>query len=66
MNSYFAKFYIVIYIFDFIVQYMMAIQYSAQYFNVKWSNVVMEPSDYYEAPINKVLHFIRGVGLIKG
>jgi hypothetical protein len=26
----------------------------------------MEPSDYYEAPIDKVLHFIRGVGLIKG
>jgi hypothetical protein len=26
----------------------------------------MEPSDYYDAPINKVLHFIRGVGLIKG
>jgi hypothetical protein len=25
----------------------------------------MEPSDYYEAPINKVLHFIRSVGLIK-
>jgi hypothetical protein len=26
----------------------------------------MEPSDYYDAPIEKVLHFIRGVGLIKG
>jgi hypothetical protein len=26
----------------------------------------MEPSDYYDAPINKVLHFIRGVGFIKG
>jgi hypothetical protein len=26
----------------------------------------MEPSDYYDAPICKVLHFIRGVGLIKG
>jgi hypothetical protein len=26
----------------------------------------MEPSDYYDAPINKVLHFIRGVGLTKG
>jgi hypothetical protein len=26
----------------------------------------MEPSDYYDAPIDKVLHFIRGVGLIKG
>jgi hypothetical protein len=25
----------------------------------------MEPSDYYGAPIYKVLHFIRGVGLIK-
>jgi hypothetical protein len=25
-----------------------------------------EPSDYYDAPIDKVLHFIRGVGLIKG
>jgi hypothetical protein len=24
-----------------------------------------EPSDYYDTPINKVLHFIRGVGLIK-
>jgi hypothetical protein len=22
-----------------------------------------EPSDYYDAPIDKVLHFIRGVGL---
>jgi hypothetical protein len=26
----------------------------------------MEPSDYYDAPIDKDLHFIRGVGLIKG
>jgi hypothetical protein len=26
----------------------------------------MEPSDYYDAPINKVLHFIQGVGLITG
>jgi hypothetical protein len=26
----------------------------------------MEPTDYYDAPINKVLHFSRGVGLIKG
>jgi hypothetical protein len=26
----------------------------------------MEPSDYYDTPISKVLHFIRGVGLIKG
>jgi hypothetical protein len=25
----------------------------------------MEPSDYYDAPIYKVIHFIRGVGLIK-
>jgi hypothetical protein len=25
-----------------------------------------EPSDYYDAPINKVLHFIRTVGLKKG
>jgi hypothetical protein len=27
---------------------------------------LMEPSDYYDAPINKLLHFIRNVGLIKG
>jgi hypothetical protein len=26
----------------------------------------MEPNDYYGAPINKVLHFIQNVGLIKG
>jgi hypothetical protein len=26
----------------------------------------IEPSDYYDAPIDKVLYFIRGVGLIKG
>jgi hypothetical protein len=26
----------------------------------------MEPSDYYDAPINRVLHFIRSVGLING
>jgi hypothetical protein len=26
----------------------------------------MGPSDYYDAPIYKVLHFSRGVGLIKG
>jgi hypothetical protein len=26
----------------------------------------MEPSDYYDAPIGKVLHFIWSVGLIKG
>jgi hypothetical protein len=25
----------------------------------------MEPSDYYDAPINEVLHFVRNVGLIK-
>jgi hypothetical protein len=25
----------------------------------------MEPSDYYDVPISKVLHFIRSVGLIK-
>jgi hypothetical protein len=28
--------------------------------------VFMEPRDYYDAPIYKVLHFIRGMGLIKG
>jgi hypothetical protein len=26
----------------------------------------MEASDYYDAPIGKVLHFIRVIGLIKG
>jgi hypothetical protein len=26
----------------------------------------MEPSDYYDGSIDNVLHFIRGVGLIKG
>jgi hypothetical protein len=26
----------------------------------------MEQNDYYDAPINRVLHFIRSVGLIKG
>jgi hypothetical protein len=26
----------------------------------------LEPSDYYDAPINRVLNFIRNVGLIKG
>jgi hypothetical protein len=26
----------------------------------------MEPSDFNDAPINRVLHFIRSVGLIKG
>jgi hypothetical protein len=26
----------------------------------------LETSDYYDAPIEKVLHFIRGVGLIRG
>jgi hypothetical protein len=26
----------------------------------------MEPSDCYDAPVNKVLHFIRSVGLTKG
>jgi hypothetical protein len=26
----------------------------------------MEPSVYYDTPINRVLHFIRSVGLIKG
>jgi hypothetical protein len=26
----------------------------------------MEPSDYYDAPMDKVLHFIRDVGFIKG
>jgi hypothetical protein len=25
----------------------------------------MEPSDYYDTPLNKVLHFIGSVGLIK-
>jgi hypothetical protein len=27
--------------------------------------VFTEPSDYYEAPINRVLHFNRSVGFIK-
>jgi hypothetical protein len=26
----------------------------------------MEPSDFYDAPVIKVLHFIRSVGLIRG
>jgi hypothetical protein len=26
----------------------------------------MEPGDFYDVPIGKVLHFIRSVGLIKG
>jgi hypothetical protein len=26
----------------------------------------MEPSHYYDTPIYKILHFIQGVGLIKG
>jgi hypothetical protein len=26
----------------------------------------MEPSDYYDTPINEVVHFIRSVGLMKG
>jgi hypothetical protein len=26
----------------------------------------MKTSDYYDSPINKFLHFIRSVGLIKG
>jgi hypothetical protein len=26
----------------------------------------MEPSDYYDDPINRVLHFIRSEGLING
>jgi hypothetical protein len=26
----------------------------------------MEQSDYYDAPLYKVLHFIQGVALIKG
>jgi hypothetical protein len=26
----------------------------------------MDPSDYYGAPMNKDLHFIRSVGLIEG
>jgi hypothetical protein len=28
--------------------------------------IFMESNDYYDIPIDKVLHFIRGVGLIKG
>jgi hypothetical protein len=28
--------------------------------------VFMEPSDYYDVPINKVLYFSQSVGLIKG
>jgi hypothetical protein len=30
------------------------------------SQFFMEPSDFYDAPISKVLHFIRSVGLIHG
>jgi hypothetical protein len=30
------------------------------------SQFFMEPSDFYNAPISKVLHFIQSVGLIKG
>jgi hypothetical protein len=28
--------------------------------------IFMEPNDYYDALVGKVLHFIQGVGLIKG
>jgi phosphoribosyl 1,2-cyclic phosphodiesterase len=37
--------------------------------NLRFRHLVqffMEPSDYYDAPINRVLHFIRSVGVIKG
>jgi hypothetical protein len=27
---------------------------------------LMEPSDYYDIPIKKVLHYIRSVGLMRG
>jgi hypothetical protein len=26
---------------------------------------VIEPSDFYDAPVNEVLHFIRSVGLVQ-
>jgi hypothetical protein len=36
------------------------------YINLNKESFFMELSDYYDAPINKALHFIRGVGLMKG
>jgi hypothetical protein len=30
------------------------------------TQLFMKPSEYYDAPINKLLHFIRSVGLITG
>jgi hypothetical protein len=38
--------------------------YSSRCFSIQAE--IMEPSDYYDAPIDKVPHFIRSVGLIKG
>jgi hypothetical protein len=35
-------------------------------FIVVTTMLFMEPNDYYDAPIDIVLHFIRSVGLIKG
>jgi hypothetical protein len=42
---------------EFLVSLNLHIRQLAQFF--------MEPSDFYGAPISKVLHFIRIVGLIK-
>jgi hypothetical protein len=42
---------------DLWVGYRIRFRHLGQFF--------MEPSDYYDAPIYKVVHFIRGVGLIK-
>jgi hypothetical protein len=33
---------------------------------LRFRQFFMEPSDFYDAPIIKVLHFIRSIGLIKG
>jgi hypothetical protein len=41
-----------------------AIAYLKFHHFVTWASLV-EPSDYYDALINKVLHFIRSIGLVK-
>jgi hypothetical protein len=64
-------------LFDCVIIYLLIIESLLYYIvcdceaiaNLRFRHLgqfIMEPSDYYDAPIRRVLHFIRSVGLIKG
>jgi hypothetical protein len=55
--------------YDYVILLMLALcpaSFALHLFTLILDQFFMEPSDFYGALINKVLYFIRSVGLIKG